>query len=65
MNSQKRGADLKKLVPPIEIRSALEREAFEMRDGLIAFEQGYDLANVLSLSPLAQEIYWKLAGKGK
>jgi hypothetical protein len=31
-----------------------------MREGLIAFEQGYDLANVLSLSPLAQETYWKL-----
>ena len=43
-----------------EIRSALDREAFEMREGLIAFEQGYDLANVLSLSQLAQETYWKL-----
>lgn len=33
-----------------------------MREGLLAFEQGYDLVNVLSLSPLAQETYWKLKG---
>jgi hypothetical protein len=43
-----------------EIRTALEREAYQMREGLIAYEQGYDLLNVLSLSPLAQETYWKL-----
>lgn len=43
-----------------EIRTALEREAYEMLEGLIAFEQGYDLATVLSLSPLAEETYWKL-----
>lgn len=43
-----------------EIRSALEREAFEMRSGLIAYEQGYNLQTVLSLSKIGQEIYWKL-----
>jgi len=43
-----------------EIRSAMEREAFEMRDGLIAFQHGYNLATVLSLSKVAQETYWKL-----
>ncbi len=45
-----------------EYRTKLEVEASQMREGLIAFEQGYDLANVLSLSPLAQETYWKLKG---
>jgi len=45
-----------------EIRTALEREAYEMREGLIAYEQGYDLLNVALLSPLAQETYWKLKG---
>jgi hypothetical protein len=44
----------------VEHRTKLDVEAFEMREGLIAFEQGYDVANVLSLSPLAQETYWKL-----
>jgi len=48
-----------------EIRTALEREAFEMREGLIAFEQGYDLANVLSLSKVAQETYWKLKNENE
>jgi hypothetical protein len=38
----------------------MEREALEMREGLIAYQQGYDLLNVLALSPLAQETYWKL-----
>jgi hypothetical protein len=40
-------------------RTKMELEAFEMREGLIAFEKGYDLLNVLSLSPLAQETYWR------
>lgn len=43
-----------------EVRTVMEREAYEMREGLNAFEQCYDLLNVLSLSPLAQETYWKL-----
>ena len=43
-----------------EIRTALEREAYQMREGLIAFEHGYNLATVLSLSKVAQETYWKL-----
>jgi hypothetical protein len=43
-----------------EIRTALEREAYQMREGLIAFEQGYNLTTVLSLSKVAQETYWKL-----
>jgi hypothetical protein len=44
----------------IEYRTKLEVEASQMREGLIACEQGYDLQNVLSFSPLAQETYWKL-----
>jgi len=44
----------------VEHRTKLDVEAFQMRAGLIAYEQGYDLPNVLSLSPLAQETYWKL-----
>jgi hypothetical protein len=44
----------------VEYRTKLEVGAAQMREGLIAFEQGYDLLNVLSLSPLAQETYWKL-----
>ncbi len=44
----------------VEHRTKMDVEAFQMREGLIAFEQGYDLANVLSLSKLAQETYWKL-----
>jgi hypothetical protein len=44
----------------VEYRTKMEVEAFQMREGLIAFEQGYTLANVLSLSPLAQETYRKL-----
>jgi hypothetical protein len=60
MNSQKRGADLKKLVPPIEIRSPLEREAHDMREALYAIEFGYDEANIRSMSPLAQELIAKL-----
>jgi hypothetical protein len=43
-----------------EYRTKMEVEASQMREGLIAFEQGYDIRNVLSLSPLAQETYWKL-----
>jgi hypothetical protein len=44
----------------VEYRTKLEVGAAQMREGLIAFEKGYDHANVLSLSPLAQETYWKL-----
>ena len=46
-----------------EIRSALEREALEMRNGLIAFEHNYDLLNVMALPPIAQEVYWELRGE--
>jgi len=46
-----------------EIHSALEREALEMRLGLIAFEHNYDLLNVMALPPLSQEVYWKLRGE--
>ncbi len=46
-----------------EIRSGMEREAYEMREGLIAFERGYSSENVLSLSRIAQETYWKLKGE--
>ena len=47
-------------VPMREIHSSLERSAVEMREGLIAYEHDYNLATVLSLAPLSQEIYWKL-----
>ena len=50
----------KVLVPPKEYHTKLQVETAHFRAGLIAFEQGYDLLNVLSLSPLAQETYWKL-----
>jgi hypothetical protein len=43
-----------------EFRTKLEVEAAQMREGLIAFEQGYDLPNVMSLSRIAQKTYWKL-----
>lgn len=43
-----------------EYRTEAEVEAFQMREGLIAYEQGYNLQTVLSLSKLAQEVYWKL-----
>ena len=48
------------LVPPKEYHSKTEVEAFEMREGLLAYEQGYDLRNVLAMSRVAQETYWKL-----
>ena len=41
----------------------MEVEAFQMREGLIAFEHGYDLLNVLSLSKIAQTTYRKLREK--
>jgi hypothetical protein len=37
------------LVPPIEVQSWLEREAFDMREALYAIEFGYDEANVRKL----------------
>ena len=51
---------MKFLVPPIEIRSSLEREAFEMREALYAIEFGYDEANVRGLSQRTQELIAKL-----
>ena len=62
MNSQNRGAHLKQLVmlPPIEIRSALEREAHDMREALYAIEFGYDEANIRSMSARTQELIAKL-----
>ena len=40
-----------------EIRSAMEREAFEMRDGLIAFQHGYNLANcAVALAVRARDV---------
>ena len=47
---------------PREFRTKEEVEAAQMREGLIAFEQGYDVPNVMSLSRIAQETYWKLRG---
>lgn len=44
----------------IEYRTKLEVEVSQMREGLIAFEQGYNLSTLLSLSKVAQETYWKL-----
>jgi hypothetical protein len=57
-----RGADLKRisLIPPIEIRSPLEREAHDMREALYAVEFGYDEANICSMSLRAQELIAKL-----
>ena len=51
---------MKFLVPPIEIRSAMEREAHDMREALYAIEFGYDDANVRSLSVRTQELIAKL-----
>jgi len=51
--------------PPIELRTKMEVQAAQMREGLIAYEQGYDLANVLALSKTGQETYWKLREGGK
>jgi len=48
------------LVPPKEYRTKLELAAAHFRAGLLAYERGYDLQNVLSLSKVAQETYWKL-----
>jgi hypothetical protein len=48
------------LVPPIEILSALEREAHDMREALYAIEFGYDEANVRSLSQRTQELIAEL-----
>ena len=44
----------------VEHRTKMEVEAFQMREGLIAYENGYNLQTVLSLSKIAQETYWKL-----
>jgi len=49
-----------RLIPPVEIRSALEREAHDMREALYAIEFSYDEANIRSLSPLTQELIAKL-----
>lgn len=46
-----------------EYRTKMEVEAFQMREGLIACEQGYNLQTVLSLSKIAQEVYWKLKNR--
>lgn len=43
-----------------EYHTKAEVEAFQMREGLIAYEHGYNLQTVLSLSKVAQEVYWKL-----
>ena len=45
---------------PREFRTKPEVQAAQMQEGLIAFEQGYDLPNVMSLSLVAQEVCWKL-----
>lgn len=47
-------------VSPVLISSAMEREALDMREALLAIEYGYDDANVLSMSKRSQEIYAKL-----
>ena len=47
-----------------EYRTKMEVEASQMREGLIALEQGYNLSTVLSMSRLAQETYWKLKEEG-
>jgi len=44
----------------VEYRTRQEVHAAQFREGLIALEQGYTLANVLSLSRIGQETYWKL-----
>ena len=46
-----------------EYRTKIEVEAAQMREGLIAYESGFDLLNVLSMSKIAQETYWLLKGK--
>ena len=44
----------------VEYRTRQEVDAAQFREGLIAFEQGYNLLTVLSLSRIGQETYWKL-----
>jgi hypothetical protein len=51
---------MKFLLPPIEIRSAMEHEAHDMREALYAIEFGYDEANVRGLSQRTQELIAKL-----
>lgn len=48
----------------VEHRTKMDVEAFFYREALRALEQGYDLRNVLSMSPLSQEVYWQLKGGG-
>jgi hypothetical protein len=43
-----------------EIHSKEELQAVQFREGQVAFEKNYDLRNVLSMSAVAQETYWKL-----
>jgi hypothetical protein len=43
-----------------EFGSKAEVNAMQFREGLLAFERNFDLQNVLSLSPLAQQTYWLL-----
>jgi len=43
-----------------EFRTRAEVDAAQFREGLIAFQQSYSLENVLSLSRIGQETFWKL-----
>jgi hypothetical protein len=51
---------MKFLVPPIEIRSALEREAYECTLAAQAIEWGLEAANIAALPKRTQEIISKL-----
>jgi hypothetical protein len=48
----------------VEHRTRMDVEAFFYREALHALEQNFDEANVLAMSPLSQEVYWKLKGGG-
>jgi hypothetical protein len=41
----------------VECRTKMEVEAYQMREGLIAFEHNYNLSTVLSLSKIGQETF--------
>jgi hypothetical protein len=47
-----------------ELRTKAEVDAAHYRSALHALEAGFDLRNVLSMSPLSQEVYWQLRGGG-
>ena len=46
-----------------EVRSRMEFEALMYREAEIALRCGYNLATVMSLHPLAQEVYWQLKNR--